>query len=236
MCLLDLSFDSEYDLMFSAWGEGVLSEEGLLDFQKPEAAFSKYAKTKRRPFPKDISFVVEDSMACGYDHGITSVDSALLEKMKTLKELVLPASVTGIDLTPGLKEILIRNSTLIRGPFDSFAERFANETGLRFRPSDLIIAECFHEPSRESTTLKLVFSRGGSTVIEQIVSMPGSNAGNTMGGTFIHKLNREFFRKQTASDVADMFGGGLREALIRDGSLAEFIEKASERGYYTGKN
>ena len=81
MCLLDRDFYTEYDLSFSAWGEGVLREDGLLEMQKPDEAIKEFKKKKRR-YPKSISFLVRDPRSVGYKFGFTSVDPALLEKLR----------------------------------------------------------------------------------------------------------------------------------------------------------
>ena len=92
----------------------------------------------------------------------------------------MPDSITDIKMTPTLEKILKENNTLIRGTFNSFAERFANENGLNFRHSDYRFAYYFFEPAQESTELNLIFSRDGTVTIEEKISSPGSSAGNTL--------------------------------------------------------
>ena len=70
MSLLDYEFGLEYDIMLSAWGEGILSESSLLDFQQPDVILNKY-KIEYRKDPKSISLFVQDPMAAGYDYGYT---------------------------------------------------------------------------------------------------------------------------------------------------------------------
>ncbi len=240
MCLLDHVFYSdaygaEYELTLSAWGEGLLCEEELLDIQKPDAILRKFRKRYRR-LPKSISFEIGDPFAAGYDYGFTGVDPALIEKLETLKELILPDSIEHFEPTDKLMALMKANCTLIRGNFGSFAERFAADSGLRFRPSDLTIAEYRFEPACEDTVLKLAFARSGSVRIDEIVTSPGTSAGNTLGGTFSHPLCADFFKTQTAGEIANMFSERLRDAIISDGRLAAFMETALKRGYYTGKN
>ena len=159
----------------------------------------------------------------------------MLEKFETLKELILPDSVTDIDVTPKLDEILKKNGTLIRGTFDSFAERFAAKLGLHFRPKDYTFANYFFEPTQESTSLTIIFKRNGSVEIEEKISSPGSSAGNTFGGSFFYSLDKEFY-KQSAEDVASQFRNALNDAILESGRLAAFMEKARTHDYYKGKN
>ena len=235
MSLLDHDFDTEYDLSLSAWGDGILAESDLLYFQKPDAIIEEYKKKHRR-YPGSISLLLKDSRGYGSETGYTGIDTAFLEKLETLKELILPDTVTHIDLTPALEKIFRVTHTLIRGSFDSFAESFAKDNGLRFRPADLIFAEFEDTRWRESTTLKLIFKRNGSAEIKEICSSPGSNAGNNFGGSFIHPLPRDFYMTQTAEEIAKRFSKDAYEAIISDGSLANFIEKAKTHDFYRDKN
>ena len=233
--LLDHDYDTEYDLSLFAWGDGILKESELLDFQKPDAIMGEYKK-KRRRFPRSISLLLADTRGYGSDAGYTGVDTAFLEKLETLRELILPDTVTNIGLTPELEKILRDNDTLIRGSFDSYAEKFAKEHGLHFRPADFIFADFEDTRWHESTTMKLIFKRNGNAIIKETSSSPGSNAGNTFGGSFTYSLPRDFYKTQTAEDIAERFSKDAREAIISDGRLAVFIEKAKTRKYYTEKN
>lgn len=233
--LLDHDYDTEYDLSLSAWGDGVLSESELLDFQKPDTIIGEYKKKYRR-YPKSISLLIKDSRGYGSDTGYIGVETAFLEKLDTLKEMILPDTITHIDLTPELERVLKGNNTLIRGSLNSFAESFARENGLHFRPADFIFADFEDSRWRESTTMKLIFKRNGNVESKETSSSPGSNAGNTFGGSFTHSLPQDFYRTQTAEQIAEQFSKDARAAIIKDGRLAAFIEKAMIHDYYREKN
>ncbi|MBR5060152.1 MAG: hypothetical protein IKX06_05200 [Clostridia bacterium] len=235
MCLLDHEFKGEYELELSAWGEGILREQGLLKMQKPDAILSAFQKKFRR-YPKSISLLVEDSRGFGNDNGFTGIETELLEKFETLKELILPETITHLDISPKLGNILRENDTLIRGRFDSFAETFARENGLHFRPADLVFASFTDTRFFESTTMTLLFRRNGKVEIRERSTSPGSNAGNTFGGSFTHPLPGDFWKTGTAEQIAERFYDDARTAIIEDGRLAGFIEKAKTHGYYQGKN
>ena len=233
MSLLDHSFDTEYDLSLSAWGDGRLAESELLHFQKPDVIIEEYKKKHHR-YPRSISLLIKDSRGYGSETGFTSIDTAFLEKLSTLKELVLPDTITAIDLTATLENIFKQNDTLIRGSFDSFAERFARENGLRFRPADFIFAEFEDARWHEFTVMTLIFKRDGSVEIRESSSSPGSSAGNTFGGSFTHSLPRDYDAAQTAGEIAERFDKDTREAILSDGRLAAFIEMAKTHDYYRG--
>lgn len=233
MSLFDHYFDRDYALEFEAWGDGEISEKAL-EISLDEI-FEEYAD-EIGGCPTDISLEIADTLAIGYNYGFTSIDTAFLEKLETLKELVLPDSITEIKMTPKLQKLLKENGVLIRGTFDSFAEKFAAENGLNFRHRDMFLASYEFAPAHETTTLTLQFLRDGSAQIEQTVSSPGSSAGNTFGGTFYHPLDSDFFLHKTAEDIADLFGKGLHDALLKNGRLAAFLEKAKTHKLYTGEN
>ena len=175
----------------------------------------KYKKEYRR-MPESISLYIQDPMDFGYDYGYTGVASAFLEKLETLKEL--------------------NNNTMIRSTFDSFAESFARENKLRFRHSDFVFAEYELEYAPESTRLIMQFRRDGSVVIKEDVNSPGTSASNTLGGSFYHKLNKEFHKTNDAEEIADMFSKGLRDAILKDGRLSDFIAKAKTHNLFTGNH
>ena len=233
--LLDAVAGSDYDLCLEAWGDGLLCDEALSDFMKPDTILNRFQKRHRR-YPRDISLLLKDSRGFGSDIGYTGVHPAFLENLKTLKELILPDSVTDIGLTPALAAMLKENDVLIRGAFDSFAEKLAVELGLHFRPADFVFAETFFEPAQESTVLHLLFARDGSVQIEEKCSSPGSSAGNTFGGSFYYPLPRDFYITMTAEQFASQLRPSLCDATLKDGRLASFLEKAKAHGYYTGKN
>ncbi len=233
MSLFDHYFDRDYALEFEAWGDGEISEKAL-EISLDEI-FAEYAE-EIGGYPADISLMIEDTLAVGYDYGFTSIDTAFLEKLDTLKELVLPDSITEIKMTQKLEKLLKDNGVLIRGTFDSFAEKLAQQYGLNFRHRDMFLASYEFKPAHETTSLTLQFLRDGSAQIEETVSSPGSSAGNCFGGTFYHQLDREFFLHKSAEDIADMFGKGLHDALLENGRLAAFLEKAKTHKLYKGKN
>ena len=134
-----------------------------------------------------------------------------------------------------MKAILINGSPRKNGNSNLVAERFAAQNGLHFRPADLIFAEYSPDVPPESTRMTLVFNRNGSVTVKEAVSSPGTSASNTLGGTFTHSLNKDFYKNETAETIAGRFGKGLGGEILRDGRLAAFIEKAKTHDYYKGK-
>ena len=233
MSLLDYEFESEYDLMLSAWGEGTVKEGNF--HTSLSTIYRKFKKEYSRE-PRDVSLSIEDTFAYGYDYGFTEIDTAFLEQINTLAELILPDSITNITMTPTLEQILNRNNVLIRGSFDSFAEKFAAENKLHFRPANFLFAKYVFEPAHETTLMTMMFKRNGNVVVEESVSSPGSSAGNTFGGNFYKDLPKNFHKTMTVEQIAEMYGSRLHDAIIKDGKLADFLEKAKKHKLFMGKN
>ncbi len=233
MSLLDYEFESEYDLMLSAWGEGTVKEGSF--HTSLSTIYRKFKKEYSRE-PRDVSLLIEDTFAYGYDYGFTEIDTAFLEQINTLAELILPNSITNITMTPTLEQILKRNNVLIRGSFDSFAEKFAAENKLHFRPANFLFAKYVFEPAQETTLMTMMFKRNGNVVVEESVSSPGSSAGNTFGGTFYRDLPKNFYKVKKVEQIAGMFSDRMAKAILENGRLADFIEKAKTHKIFMGKN
>ena len=235
MSLLHSYDDREYDLTLEAFGGGVVED----------ASFSHSLDEVLRDFrmehgrdPIDVSYIIEDTKSYQLDYWFTAIAPGYLEQLPTLKELVLPGSVESVGMTPPLEKLLRGNKTLIRGEFDSYAESFARAYGLPFRPADLVIARHELESVHEITVLTLTFRRDGTCCVKEDINSPGSSAGNSFGGTFLHELPRAFYRVKTAEQVAEGFRTILETAILEDGRLEEFIAKAREKdkSLYWGRN
>ena len=232
MSILHSIFNGEYDIEFEVRGNGTVSNEAFdLDVNR---AFERY-KEECGGEARDLSLVIEDTLKSGFDYAFTEVETAFLERLENLKELILPDSITEIKMTDKLELILKENNTLIRGSLDSFAERFAAEMGLNFRPADFIFARHVFAKVQEITLLTVQFNRDGSVQIRSDVDSPGSSAGNTFGGVFYNKIPSDFWMNTTAEEVSAMYPG-LDDVVVKDGRLADFIEKAKEHKIFTGKN
>ncbi|MBR4838920.1 MAG: hypothetical protein IK005_00415 [Paludibacteraceae bacterium] len=230
MSILYSKFDAEYDVELEARGNGEICEvsfEGSLD-----SIYERY-KESHGNMPRSLSLNIVDTFASGYDYGFTSVDSGYLERLEALKELILPKSIKEIKLTEKLKQILRDNNVLIRGAFDSYAEQFAKEQQLNFRPVDFVFAS--YDGQHESMVLTMMFKRDGRVVVEVSLSSSGSSAGNSLGWISYKELPAEFWKNLSVEQVAKLSTSAY-PAVLADGRLADFMEKAKLRVIYTGAN
>ena len=233
MSLLSAKYNKEYDIQIEAWGDGIICEEnfeGRLD-----SIFELYGSEYMKE-PEDVSFYIKNPYSYGLDYGFTGIDSLFLERIEHLKELIIADTIKEIRITDKLEEILKANNTLIRGSLDSYAEEFAAEQGLNFRSENFVFARDMFERIHEDTAVTMIFKRDGSVVASEVVSSPGSSAGNTFGGTFYKELPSDFWNAISAEDIAEMYSKRIREAIIKDGILASFIEKAKTHKLFRGNN
>lgn len=232
MSILNFKINDEYDIRLEAFGEGLVCNDAF--GSSFERGIEHYREECGKA-PQDISFLIENNLTKGPDNGFKEIETAFLERLEGLKELILPDSITEIKMTDKLLQILKDNNTLIRGSLDSFAERFAADIGLNFRPADFLFARHEFEKTHEITVLTLKFRRDGSVVIREDVDSPGSSAGNTFGGVFYKELPSDFWMNTTAEEISQMYPG-LDDTVVKDGRLADFIAKAKSHKIYIGKN
>ena len=234
MSLLNRRFNNEYAIELTAWGGGTVCDKEFGDYNSINQICNEY-KQEYHAKPTSVSFFIEDTLAYKLDYGFTEIDPAFLEQIETLKELILPNSITHIEVTPKLAQILKKNKTLIRGTLDSFAEQFAHDNGLRYRPSDFEFARSYYEYAQESSWAILKFRRDGSTYISESTSSPGSSAGNCFGMDWTNELPHNFYKTMTAEKIAKQLHG-LYNAAMESGILADFLEKTKTHDIFWGNN
>ena len=123
-----------------------------------------------------------------------------------------------------------KNAVLIRGVFDTSAEAFAREYGLRFLHTDVELArDSDYFTSAGIDVITLRFCDDGSAYINQENYCQGSSAGSSGGGEINVGLPGDFYMTKTPKNVADMCWGNCREEILKRGKLAEAMKKAKEK-------
>ena len=234
MSLLDKTFNNEYAIQLRAWGGGKVCDEEF-SYSGSFAEICARYKQEYMDTPSSVSLFIEDTLAYGLDYGFTEIDPGYLEQMNTLKELILPNSITHLEMTPKLAQIFKKNRTMIRGSLDSFAEQFAHEHGLRYRPADFEFVKDYCEYAHEASWAILKFRRDGSVYIKESVSSPGSSAGNCLGMDWTTDLPHNFYKTMTVEQIAHLLHG-LYDKMLECGILADFLEKTKTHDIFWGKN
>lgn len=198
---------------YSAYGEGELCVKDCEGYKKEDFV------------DKKISFYLYSD--------VTSVEEGFFDIFDGLKEIIIPDTVTYIGVTDVTLEILQKNKVLIRGAFDSYAEKFAKKYELEFLHSDLEIA-CvgdYFDGGVDIITIK--FSLSAQPCIHQDSRCQGNSAGSTGGGEVSISIPEDFYLTHTAEDIADMCWGSCYEKISKNTKLKDFLEKAKmKKGYH----
>ena len=161
--------------------------------------------------------------------GITGLGEGYLEAFPKIDCLILSRTVESVSTAPELDARLRKNKVLIRGEYDTFAERFAQEKGLRFLHCDIPLAEDDIGIAYEHDVITLRFHENGRSDIHYNCFTPGSSAGSYGGGEYASKLPRDFYVGCTVESFAERFPERLREQLLSNDAIRRFLESANRR-------
>ena len=161
--------------------------------------------------------------------GITSLGEGYLDAFPKIECLILSRTVKSVCTGPELDERLRKNKVLIRGEYDSYAEKFAREKGLKFLHSDIHIADDDIEIAHEHDIITLRFHENGSSDIHYNCFTPGSSAGSYGGGEYANELPRDFYVGCTIEKFADNFNERVREQILSNDAIKRFLESANRR-------
>ncbi len=157
-------------------------------------------------------------------NGITEVKKGFLESFTNLKTLVADSTVNNIEMTDELGKLLNNNGVVIRGGYDTFAERFAEENGLQFIHKEIYLGIRHNEEHGESRTLTLHFDANGEMMLLYEDFCQGISAGNTMGGEFTRKMPEEFHAGCTLKDFAYMMPEAYFDQIMKNKELKKFLD------------
>lgn len=164
------------------------------------------------------------------EKGVCEVKSGFIEAFENLKDLIVEADLKSIPQTPALKALMKGNNVIVRGTFNSAAEKLATDLGLTFIHKNIHVARYYFEPQSETTTLTLSFQKGECPFIWEDVVCPGISAGNNGGGTIRHDLPNDFYKAGTAEDFASHLGRAYTKQILANEELKAFLAEASRRG------
>ena len=172
--------------------------------------------------------------ANGYDvlsvtEGITAIGEGYLEAFKKIDCLILSHTVKSVAASAELISRMHKRKVLIRGEYDSYAEKFAAENKLDFLHSDIHLADDFIEAAYERDIITLRFHLDGPPDIHFNCFTPGSSAGSYGGGEYAKELPRDFFVGCTIEKFAKRFPKRLLGQLLNNAALNRFLRAANRR-------
>ncbi len=161
--------------------------------------------------------------------GITGLGEGYLESFPKIDCLILSRTVETVAVSPELLKSWRKRKVLICGEYETFAERFADENGLRFLHNDIHLADDDIEVIREHDIITLRFHENGSCDIHYNCFTPGSSAGSYGGGEYANPLPRDFYVGCTVEDFANNLNERIREQIMSNETLKRFLEISNKR-------
>ena len=171
----------------------------------------------------------QEYRALYFKDGITEIKSGFLESFINLKELIIDSTVENIEITAELNELLKNNNVVIRGCYNTYAEKFAVENSLLFIHKDIYIGIRHNEEHCESRTITLHFDESGQMSLLYEDFCQGISAVNTMGGKFTRAMPEGFHKGCTLEEFADMMPEAYYEQIMKNKELEVFLYSYTER-------
>ena len=163
--------------------------------------------------------------------GISRVKPGVLELFPNLQDLIIESDLKKIECTPELEALLKKNNVVLRGSFNSPAEKLAQRLGLRFIHKNIFLAVYVNREYHESSELSLCFQEGEPPFFWRDDKCQGISAGNTGGGTVRTDLDEDFYVGcETAEAFADkIVGRAFEEDTRKNKELDAFLAEANRR-------
>ena len=195
---------------FDAFGGKVLKKSDM----------SYWMNSPDRTDPNGVAFELGEE--------VVEVEPDFFEIVPTIDELWIINPECNINMTDKTLKLFQKNKVIIRGKYDTAAEKYAREYHLRFLHLDVVLASVgdFYERSGIDI-ITLRFYSDGSPYIHQDCRCQGSSAGSVGGGEISFDLPKKFYLKMTADEIADRCWHS--ETIKENGILKDFIEKAKEK-------
>jgi len=160
--------------------------------------------------------------------GITEIHEGVIEQFKGIRKLILPESLTRIDMTDALRAILHANDVLVCASFGSCGDRLARDNGLRFQPENIELGWYRDEVHDESTKLILRFHEDGSMDLLYDIYTTGISAGSSGGASLERELPEEYYPGCTLEEFAGMFPARYYGQIMNNPAVKVFLEREAE--------
>ena len=173
--------------------------------------------------PKDYLTLVIDKSVC-------RVAPGFIELFSNLKDLIVEADLDKIELTPGLEKLLLKNNVILRGSYNSPAEKMAKKLSLRFIHKNIFLSRYCNREYDQSTELTLCFQYKEPPFIWREDMTSGISAGNSGGGTVRTDYPKDFYVGYDAEKFAEDYVGAHHYEMVRaNEELAAFLAEANRR-------
>lgn len=212
------------------------------EFRKePYTLFGKNLTASAWGCKHRVGVCVEDVRTSGLDpkeyftlifsEDICRVEAGVIELFPNLQDLIVEADLKELPCTPELETLLKKNNVILRGSFNSPAEKLAKKLGLRFIHKNIFLAQRYNEEYHEGSTITLCFEEGEPPFILRDDVTQGWAASNSGGGTVRTDLPEDFYvGYETAEAFADDYVGRyFWEKVCANKELAAFLKEINKR-------
>jgi hypothetical protein len=184
---------------------------------------------------KDMSYWMNDGIrvdpegvSLGLDEEIKEVEPDFFELLPTIDSVWIHNPECELHMTEKTIALFQKNNVVLRGAYDTAAERLAREYRLRFLHLDVELVSSGDYFERGVDIITLRFFDSGSAYIHQDCRCQGSSAGQTGGGEVSVDIPDDFYLSLTCEEIADMCWHS--KDIIANGKLAAFLGKAKSKG------
>ncbi len=167
-------------------------------------------------------------VALGLDEEVREVEPDFFELLPTIDSVWIHNAECDLHMTERTAELFRRNNVVLRGAYDTAAERLAREYRLRFLHLDVELVSLGDYFERGVDIITLRFCEDGSAYIHQDCRCQGSSAGQIGGGEISVDIPDDFYLSLTCEQIAKKcwHSGDI----VANGKLAAFLEKVKSKG------
>ena len=184
---------------------------------------------------KDMSYWMNEQIrvdpqgvALGLDGEVKEVEPDFFDLLPTINSVWLHNPECELHMTEKTIALFRKNSVVLRGAYDTAAERLAREYRLRFLHLDVELVSLGDYFERGVDIITLRFFDNGSAYIHQDCRCQGSAPGQTGGGEISVDIPDDFYLSLTCEQIAEKCWHS--KDIIAGGVLAAFLEKAKRKG------
>jgi hypothetical protein len=189
---------------------------------------------------EDMAYRMDDpqrtdpaGIALGLGEEIEEVEADFFDLLPTINSVWIKNPECKLHMTEKTIILFQNNNVMLRGIYDSAAERLAREYHLRFLHLDTELARTGDYFNHGSNLITLCFKEDGNAFIHQDCSTQGISAGSVGGGENSFDLPADFYLTMTAEEITDLCWGSCYAEILENGKLASFLEKAkAKNGYF----
>ena len=167
-------------------------------------------------------------VALGLGEEIREVEPDLFELLPTINSVWIHNPECDLHMTEKTAALFRKNKVILRGVYDTAAERLAREYRLRFLHLDVELASVGDYFEHGNDTVTVRFREDGSAYIHQDCRCQGSAPGQTGGGEVSFDIPDDFYLSMTSDELAEKCW--CTKTIIANGVLAAFMEKAKSKG------